>query len=331
VKPGPVSSLLRTRVPLLGLALVTVTASGLMTAACGLRSDADDDGGGGGETFSDETGTDPREGSCDTPYVLPFANFEVRGRLLGPGKVRGWCGRLNDDVKPDAETDTAADVAIRPDAGPEDSYIVTPTFNVDVLVVVPDADFEPSLRVTKDGCREDVLPSVCAAPMGDDLWHFFAEVGHSYTITIDSPEGTDGNYTMQVLYGDPGVAACPIHPSQIDQEHGGFFTWSNQFGRSQGHVDGLCGGPGTENMFQINVNYPGNITFNVEADASFAPVLSVRSGCGGATELICTSAAQTGSNFVSLNHFFEVPGTYFVVVDQGDIDGGSYKLEVFSD
>ena len=300
-------------------AFALVAALGL--AACGLRSDADeeDSGGGGGETQG-ETGTDPREGSCDTPFVLPFANFEVRGRLAGPGKIRGWCGR---DLEDKSE----------PDAGPEDSYIVTPTFNVDVVVVIPEADFVPTLRVTKDGCREseEVLPAICAAPAGDTVWHFFAEVGHDYTITVDSPTGTDGHYAMQVLYGDPGLAACPIHPNQITQEPGGFFTWSNDFNRRQGQVDGACGGPGAENMFQINVSYPGLIDFRVEADERFEPVLSVRSGCGGVTELQCSSAAQTGSNILTVSQFFDVPGTYYVVVDQGGIAGGNYRLEVFSE
>lgn len=301
----------------LGLAVTAV----LGLAACGLRSDADEeDSGGGGETQG-ETGIDPREGSCDTPFVLPFANFEVRGRLAGPGKVRGWCGR---DLEDKSE----------PDAGPEDSYIVTPTFNVDVVVVIPEADFVPTLRVTKDGCREqreDALPAICAAPAGDTVWHFFAEVGHDYTITVDSPGGTDGHYTMQVLYGDPGVAACPVHPNQITQEPGGFFTWANDFSRRQGQVDGACGGPGAENMFQINVSYPGLIDFRVEADDSFQPVLSVRSGCGGVTELQCTSAVQTGSGILTVSQFFDAPGTYYVVVDQSGIAGGNYRLEVFSE
>lgn len=300
------------------LARALVGALALALAACGLRSDADDDESGGDvDTFGDETAADPREGSCDTPYVLPFANFEVRGRLLGPGKVRGWCGR-------DAEDD--------PDAGPEDSYIVTPTFNVDVLVVIPESDFVPSLRVTKDGCREDVFPQLCATPVTvDDNWHFFAETGHSYTITIDSPEGTDGNYTMQMLYGDPGVGACPIHPSVITQKPGGFFTWSNTFGKRQGEVDGLCGGPGAENMFQVNVSYPAFISFQVTAEDGLEPVLSVRSSCGGATELDCTSSDLTGSNLLSIDRFFDIPGTYYVVVDQVGVDGGKYTLDVFTE
>jgi len=300
-----------------------IAALGL--CACGLRSDADDDEG-GVDTVSD-TEDDPRRGGCDMPYVLPFANFEVRGRLLGPGKVRGWCGRTDQGRGEDADLPAG-----EPDAGPEDSYIVTPSFDVDAVVVISDADFTPSLRVTRDGCREDVLPQLCAAPLRvGDARHFFAEVGHSYTITVDSPEGTDGHYTMQVVYGDPGIAACPVHPTQIDQAPGGYFTWSNTFGNNPGDVDGRCGGPGDENMFQVNVLFPGTMTFRVTADDSFAPVLSLRSGCGGVTELQCTSAEQTGSNTVELVNFFPEPGTFFVVVDQGDVVGGSYKLEVFSE
>lgn len=283
--------------------------------ACGLRSDTDDESG-GVDTVQD-TEDDPRRGGCDMPYVLPFANAEVRGRLLGPGRVRGWCGRQGED---------------EPDAGPEDSYIVTPSFDVDAVVVIAEADFEPSLRVTRDGCQEDVLPRLCAAPLGvGQARHFFAEVGHSYTITVDSPEGTDGRYTMQVVYGDPGIDACPVHPTQIDQAPGGYFTWSNSFGSSPGEMDGRCGGPGDENMFQVNVRSPGVMTFRVEADRGFAPVLSLRSGCGAVTELQCSSSEQTGSNIVELSNFFPAPGTFYIVVDQGDVVGGSYKLEVFSE
>lgn len=289
-----------------------------LLAACGLRSGADDEAEAG--TFADEgfmtdpTEVDPREGSCDTPFILPIANIEVRGRLLGPGSVRGWCGKGDSDL----------------DAGPEDSYSITPSYNVDITVLIPEADFQPTLRVTRDGCREDVLPSVCAAPISDKIWHFLAEVDHTYTITVDSPEGTDGRYKMQLVYGDPGLAACPIHPTEVDQEPGGYFTWSNGLGARQGQVDGLCGGPGAENMFQVNVGYPGNFLFRLEGSESFAPVLSVRTGCGGVTELACTSAAQTGSNFIEIGQFL-TPGVYYVVADQGDVRGGDYKLEVYSE
>jgi len=311
VKSGPVLSLMRPRA-VWPAALVAT----LGLCACGLRSDADDDESGGVEVDTgDDTGEDPREGGCDNPFVLPFANFEVRGRLLGPGRVRSWCGR---------------DAADDPDAGPEDSYVITPTFDVDVQLLIT-ADFEPSVRVTRDGCSEDELPQLCAAPVGEGNPHFFAEVGHSYTVTIDSPEGTDGRYTMQLIYGDPPIDQCPVHPAQIDQEPGGFFTWSNTFGSNPGEVDGRCGGPGDENMFQVNVSFPGLMTFRVSASDSFAPVLSLRSGCGGVTELQCVSAAQVGASSFELTQFFEGPGTFFIVVDQGDNKGGDYKLEVFSE
>lgn len=291
----------------------------LLAAACGLRSGADDEDEAGtvADTgfLTDPTELDPREGSCDTPFVLPIANMTVRGRLLGPGSVRGWCGKKADDD---------------PDAGPEDSYIVTPSYNVDITVLFPEADFPPTLRVTRDGCREDVLPNLCAAPVGDTPWHFFAEVGHTYTITVDSPEDTDGHYAMQLVYGDPGVAACPVHPTMIDQEPGGYFTWSNGLSARQGSVDGVCGGPGAENMFQLNVFYPGNFLFRLGADATFKPILSVRTGCGGATELGCVSSEMVGSDFLEFYQFL-TPGTYYVVADQGDVKGGEYKLEVYSE
>lgn len=296
-----------------------VLALACLLAACGLRSGADDEdeaGTGVDEgVVTDPTEADLREGSCDTPFVLPIQNMTVRGRLLGPGSVRGWCGREGDDD---------------PDAGPEDSYIVTPTYNVDITVLFPEADFTPTLRVTRDGCREDVLPALCAAPVGDTRWHFFAEVGHTYTITVDSPEDTDGRYAMELIYGDPGPSACPIHPTTIDQEPGGYFTWSNGLSGRQGEVDGACGGPGSENMFQLNVFYPGNFLFRLGADPSFKAVLSVRSSCGGATEITCASAEMTGSDFLEFYQFLD-PGTYYVVADQGDVQGGDYKLEVYSE
>ncbi|MBK7823869.1 hypothetical protein [Nannocystis sp.] len=69
----------------------------------------------------------------------------------------------------------------------------------------------------------------------------------------------------------------------------------------------------------------------VTADDSFKPVLSLRTGCGGATEVQCSSAELTGSNVVEINQFFEAPGTYYVVVDQGGVEGGSYSLDVFTE
>lgn len=277
--------------------------------ACGFRTGPPEED--GGSIIPD--GPDPREGSCDNPVLLPYGNIEVQGRLLGPSRADGWCGAEGSDL------------------GAEDTYQISPPINTDVLVfLIPETDFTPTLRVTRDGCYRDDenVPLICAEMTAEvPYWHFLAEVGHDYSLTVDSPEGTDGQYTMQIYYGEPGPDACPVHATQIDQEIGTRFTWSNSFSSRQGRIDGLCGGPGAENMFQINVFQPGNFVFNVEADESFAPVISLRRGCGATTELTCTSAELQGSSSISLSWFLD-PGTYFVVVDQGDIRGGKYRLEV---
>jgi hypothetical protein len=289
-----------------------VLVAGLVLVACGARTEPKDEDIGGSGPIA---GEDPREGGCDVPFVIPFANTEVRGRLKGPSRSDGWCG--GEDL----------------DDGPEDTYLIAPPVTSDVLVfVLPQTEFVPSMRVTRNGCYqdEDNLPRLCEAPLGEEFpyWHFLAEAGQEYSLTIDSPEGTDGLYALQIFYSQPGLEGCPVHPTQINQEPGGYFTWSNTLGGRQGRVDGLCGGPGGENMFQINVNYPGNMTFQVTAESKFAPVISVRTGCGATTELACTSADETGSSQLSLDWFF-TPGTYFVVVDQNDIEGGDYLLEAF--
>ncbi|MBZ5709845.1 hypothetical protein [Nannocystis pusilla] len=288
---------------------VSVLAAGLILA-CGARSGlTEDDTGDGTGVMS----VDPREGGCDNPIVLPLANMEVRGRLQGPSRVEGFCG----------------DGVI--DGGAEDTYLIVPTFDTDVLLLMqPSTEFTPTLRVTRDGCYEDDnnIPRLCAAPVGDVLFrHFFAEAGHEYSVTVDSPEGTDGYYAMQIVYTAPTLDGCPVHMTQIDQELNGNFRWSNTLGGRAGQVDGRCGGPGAENMFQVNVASPGEILFRVTADTSFAPALSIRTGCGGSSELVCTSMQETGSPTLEILQFFE-PGTYFVVVDQNDIRGGEYVLEV---
>lgn len=284
-----------------------------LVGACGFRTEpsGDDDG-----TIV-PIGPDPREGSCDNPFVVPYGNAQVRGRLLGPGRADGWCGDGDND------------------AGAEDTYLLSAPISTEVLVfVTPDTEFEPTIRVTRDGCYADPenVPRVCVAPIPADVpyLHFLAEVGHEYSLTIDSPEGTDGLYGLEIYFSEPGLDACPIHPSIIDQERGGFFTWSNTFSGRQGRVDGFCGGPGIENMFQINVFESANFEFTVRADESFAPIISLRTGCGAATELICTSAELQGSSTIVQSWFFD-PGTYYVVVDQNDVVGGSYELQVRMD
>lgn len=284
--------------------------------ACGVRTEPPGEDDTDGPVTSGPQGPDPREGGCDVPFELPFINGVWRGRVKGPGRVKGHCG--------DGEND----------GGAEDTYLIVPTFNTDVLVfVLPETEFDPVLRVTRNGCYEDDNnpPRLCVTgAKSQQYWHFLAEAGQEYSLTIDSPTDTDGRYALQIIYGAPEITACPVHMTQIHQMPGGFFTWSNKLGGKGGRVDGFCGGPGAENMFQLNVVYPGLVTVQVRADDRFAPVLSLRTGCGASTEITCTSMEQQGSSSFALTEFLS-PGTYFVVVDQGGVAGGEYVLEVFTE
>ncbi|MEZ4454308.1 MAG: hypothetical protein R3B09_32950 [Nannocystaceae bacterium] len=290
-------------------------ALALTLAGCGGRSafstgafDSD------GDTDTPSDTEDEREGGCDHPIELPFAAQTVRGRVVGGGRAGGWCGEDIDGG----------------DRGGEDTYLLTPPYSTDVILTFREGtDFPAILRVTPDVCyeTEGVLPEICAEAAVDDSRYFLAEAGHTYNITVDSPAGTDGRYVLDIVLGWPALEVCPIHPATITQEAGGYFQWANDLPRGQGRVDGFCGGPGTENMFRMTVNEPSFMSAVIGYEG-IQPVVSVRSSCAVASELEC-DYAETTSGQLSFEHFFDAPGEYYLVIDQGGIDGGSYSLEVF--
>ena len=94
-----------------GRCCTRVLVAGLVLVACGARTEPKDEDIGG----SGPVGDDPREGGCDVPFVIPFANTEVRGRLKGPSRSDGWCG--GEDL----------------DDGAEDTYLIAPPLTTDVL------------------------------------------------------------------------------------------------------------------------------------------------------------------------------------------------------
>jgi hypothetical protein len=246
------------------------------------------------ETDTTETGsTEPALGSCENPYVLPLAPYTVRGRLLGPSENEGWCGG---------------------DGGAEDVYQVTAGYDVDVYLVVRDeTEFEPVIRVEKDSCGafEDVdtlgVVRMCSEGLAvGEVRTFFAEAGSTYSITVDSPRGTDGRYGLDILYGPPPIEACELHPSTIRQQPGGVFLWENTLGAGQGRADGPCGGPGTENMFAMEITYPGGVGVEVVGAVS----VDIRGYCGGTGELACAREGEF------LYYYFDEPGTYYLVADQ---------------
>lgn len=298
----------------LAVPLTLVLAS---VAACGLRSDpfAPDyvlDGSGGVETETDDGPGDPnRPGTCNDPLIMPFAPMTLRGELSGPSYSEGWCAS---------------------DKGPEDIYQLVPEgYDVDVtLTLLPeetDDDLAPTLRVVEDGCAPDTgFTKICTHSFVNEPFHFLARNGHVYSVMIDSPEGSRGRYGFRVDFGDPPLALCPVHPEVIEQLPGSSFLWGNDFSQGQGRADGYCGGPGRENMFALDASYPGNIYARVETSGDFAPALGIRTGCGGATELLCD--ADTAGQVAELVYFINQPGRYYLTVDQAQIGGGGYSLRV---
>lgn len=241
----------------------------------------------------------PRLGSCENPYLLPFQNTTIRGRLLGRGELEGWCSETS---------------------GLEDVYVVTANYDVDIVLENrPESELDALIHVYEGDCTGEAR--VCAKSVLPGEGHYFyAEAGKTYTIVIDSPARTDASYAFDVWFGYPALEHCRIHETSINQSPGGYFFWENQLPAGQGHVDGPCGGPGTENMFAVNVDYPGYMAAFANGNVS----LDVRNDCGGAHSLVCTE------NEGIVEVYFDSPGTYYLAVDHEDVTANpSYTLEAF--
>lgn len=293
----------------------------LGATACGLRTDplftgsltsVDSEGLTGGATG--DVVIDPnRMGACEQPFEIPIENTTIQGTLPdGYGSLYGgWCGA---------------------DDGVEDVYRLVPFYDVDIRFTFrPEStELDPTLRVQTEACGEADVANVCAKDVIDNPHHFLARNGSTYYVTIDSRQaGEGGAYAFDVVFGDPGIDACPLHPERVTQSPGAAFVWGNDFTPGQGEVDGYCGGPGKENLFQLDASYAGAFTAVAEGDGGFVPVLSFRTGCGGVTELGCTAAGDTGlPGIAELYGFIPGPGTYYLAVDQATVEAGSYSLRV---
>ncbi|MBK6916921.1 MAG: hypothetical protein IPH07_05935 [Deltaproteobacteria bacterium] len=287
---------------------------GWLALGCGLRSDPlfegdlIDEAGTGAGTI--DAGTDPGASACDAPIEMPVQNITVNGQLSGGNHERGWCGQ---------------------DDGPEQVYSLTVPYNVDVTLAVTKADSPLTLRIVEDGCSDGEGRTVmCANDFVDAPHHFFALAGHTYSIIVDSEDGASGEFSFDAVFGWPTIDQCTVHDEVIFQQPGGSFVWFNDFGRGQGDVDGACGGPGRDNMFPVQVSYPGNIYVDVTASGGLSPVVSLRTSCAGVSELTCSSGGANGT--ASMTWFIDASSPeYYLVVDQATIDGGSYGLSVFFD
>ena len=296
-----------------GFVLVLGVAGG-----CGLRSDplfleGDSEAFPSGDSTDAEPILDPnRMGACAAPFEIPAADGTIDGSLPdGHGSLYdGACGRGD---------------------GPEDVYTFTSPFDTDVTIRLgPGTTFSPTLRVQQDGCGDEGFTQVCTpdALSGPGIY-FLARANTTYFVTVDSRSTDDaGDYTLQVSLAPPALDLCPIHPTAMEQVPGAAFLWSNEFSEGYGQVTSFCGGAGRENMFRLDATYSGNIFAQATGTGGFVPSLSLRTGCGATTELVCAAEGDTGIPGVAEFSWFIDPGTYYVVVDQIVPSDGFYDLRV---
>lgn len=291
------------------LSLLAVVVLAVSTG-CGLRSDPLYAGiqleeGSGDEDDTEDDG--PTEKKCDDPIAMPAQNVKVKGELEGDNTEGGWCGS---------------------DDGPEIVYELVAPYTTDISLAVLSSDVPLTLRIDEGVCGDEAKAKVCATDFSTLPRHFLALGGTTYYITVDTDDAQGGKFEFEVVYGWPALEACPVHETHIIQEPGGSFQWFNDFGKSQGQVDGFCGGPGRENMFQVDASYVGNMHVEVAGSEGFEPVISLRTNCAAVSEVVCQPGGPNG--FVTADWLLDTPGgLYFVEVDQVGYAGGAYELNVF--
>ncbi|HET6585242.1 MAG TPA: hypothetical protein VFG69_17410 [Nannocystaceae bacterium] len=280
-----------------------------LASGCGLRSDPLFEGvlldeGSGGDDDDESGGT---MAACDSPIAMPEGNVTVKGELKGRSEQGGWCGS---------------------DSGPEIVYELVAPYTTDISLYLTQSDAPLTLRVEEGVCGSDAAAKICATDFQTQGRHFLAVAGQTYYITVDTDTAAGTKFSFDVVYGWPPLEQCPIHEMTIAQEPGGSFQWFNDFGESQGQVDGFCGGPGRENMFAVTASYPGNMYATVIGDGGFEPVVSLRTNCAAVSELVCDADGPNG--YAEASTFIDpaVSPIYYVAVDQVGYQGGSYELIV---
>jgi len=270
--------------------------------ACGLRTEPSD--------YNDVPGSEAGEGparTCEDPGVLPTTSSMVRSALTGTGMLSGFCGE---------------------DVGPEAVYRFTPVEPTDVVIEVTEVADDLSLCVLQGECASEDAVILCHPNLADgDARTFYAAPGSDYYVVLDSEEESAAvqSYAFDVNLGPPPIDLCPVHEEVLEQSPGRVFSWNNDFSPGYGRVTGACGGAGKENMFRVEVESRGRIVATVFGDNGFEPILGLRTGCGGTTELACWS----GDGEVAFLDFeFTAAGTYYLLVDSATDAGGEYALEV---
>lgn len=283
------------------------------SVGCGLRTEPSEF-----DRLTEPTSTTTSQGparTCEDPSILPTVSASVSGVFRRGGAPSGWCGD---------------------DEGPDAVYVFRPVEPTDVSLRLRELDDSAasnvSFRVMRGDCGEDDTTLRCdtSEDLDDDddaVRTFYAEPGSDYFIIIDTPDADalETPYAFDFDLEPPSIDACPIHRERVTLTEGKVFRWNNDLSPGQGKVDGPCGAPGRENMFRLDIQSEGWLAANVDALDGLVPHLSLRTGCGGTTELTCDAGRR--NQFASIEAFIQDPGVYYLVID-GDLDGGAYDLEI---
>jgi hypothetical protein len=296
----------------IGHAMLGLSAACLI--GCGLRSDPDfspvcvDDSVVDGTAGTGGT-VEPRYGSCEDPIDLPSGQtIVVRGSLGGCSSTEGWCGG----------------------SGGEDVYrIGSVSDDVFIDFLPQETNFNPVLRVVRaDPCLEGTLEDseVCADIKNSVPGRGFFDQGGAgdiYYIIVDTELGESGDYAFEVRFGSDAFAGdCldAVEDQTIDLAKGGNFAWEATLEAEQGRVDSGCTAPGDDHIFPLVLTGAGTLSATVEVlEGDIQPIISVRTGCGTATELGCGPAVGVG---------FGGTTSAYLVVDQVGAAQGRYRLNV---
>jgi large repetitive protein len=100
---------------------------------------------------------------------------------------------------------------------------------------------------------------------------------------------------------------------------------------AQSHLTGMCGGTGTEDVYEIRVLVPKVIVATTNNDLTMADtVLYLRSAdcVNMSEEVLCNDNIDAVDKQSTLTASISTPGTYYLIVDSKDSIGGMYDLSV---
>jgi streptogramin lyase len=248
--------------------------------------------------------------ACDVPTMIPAAGGVFSGSTLGDSTLGGTYGA----------------------AGPEKVFQWTPDRAGTALIETcgNGTNIDTALYLRGGGCEGGTelasSDDACLNSLGQNrasrLTPFVGE-GQTYYIIVDS--FTAGNFRLTVV--PPGVG-CEA-PIVVPGSGGTFF--GTLVGASG--LQGSCGGPGPERVFQWTPDHSGSAMIETCGNGTdFDSVLYVRhTNCNRGAEVTCSDdqcANATGlTRASSINMAVTAGETYFVFVDSYGA-GGSYTLTI---